>query len=121
MLKDIKSQGSSSVEKLPMTLQVDTYISDEPQMSCFCEYHHDIDQVTQAVLLLSGLLLKLVTEKLEIRNVEMRKWPGANEGFTDCVRPCWLEKAQSECSEPEWEPWQVVDAVAWLPGDTTAY
>ena len=51
----------------------------------------------------------------------MRKWPGTNEGFTDCVRPCWLEEAQPQCSKPEWEPWQAVDAVAWVPGDTTAY
>ena len=44
----------------------------------------------------------------------MRKWPDINEGFTDCVRSCWLEEAQPECSEPEWEPQQAVDAVAWV-------
>ena len=60
-------------------------------------------------------------EKLEIRNAKIREWPGTNEGFTDCVCPCWLEEAQPECSEPEWDPQQAVDAVAWVPGDTTAY
>ena len=70
-----------------------------------------------------GVLLKPGTEKLEIRNKKCgnEEMAGTNEGFTDCVCPCWLEEAQSECSEPEWEPWQVVDAVAWVPGDTIAY
>ena len=46
---------------------------------------------------------------------------GTNKGFTDCVRPCWLEQAEPECFESEWELWQVVDAVGWVPGDTTTY
>ena len=67
-----------------------------------------------------GVLLKPGTEKLEIRNKKC-----GNEEMARYqrrfFRPCWLEVAQSESSEPEWEPWQAVDAVAWVPGDITAY
>ena len=69
------------------------------------------------------VLLKPGTEKLEIRNKkcgneEMARY---QRRFYGGVCPCSLEEAQPECSEPEWEPWQAVDAVAWVPGDTTAY
>ena len=65
-----------------------------------------------------GVLLKPGTEKLEIRNKKC-----GNEEMARYQRRFYklCSEAQPECSEPEWEPWQAVDAVAWVPGDTTAY
>ena len=41
--------------------------------------------LSHVIVVAPPLLLKPGTEKSEIRNVEMRKWPGTNEGFTDRV------------------------------------